>query len=89
MEKLTLRPINQDETIPENPLQGSTVRIYPFHVTTKQLEELLSVTQFSDEAGVSPQAVRKMISEDRIHAQKLGEQYVISREELNRYLADK
>lgn len=52
-------------------------------------KELLSVTEFASEADVSAQAVRKMIAEDRLHAEKVGEQYVITRNELNRYLADR
>lgn len=52
-------------------------------------ENWLSVTMFAKEAGVTPQAVRKMISEGRLTSRKVGEQHVILREELNRYLAAK
>ena len=49
-------------------------------------KQSLSVSQFAEEAKITPQAVRKMINEQRLTASKLGEQYVIPREELNRYL---
>ncbi len=48
---------------------------------------VLSVSQFADAAGVTPQAVRKMISEGRLKAAKVGEQHVIAKAELNEYLA--
>ncbi|MDO8662910.1 MAG: helix-turn-helix domain-containing protein [Candidatus Omnitrophota bacterium] len=50
------------------------------------MPSFLSVTQFAKEAGITQQAVRKMISERRLSAKMLGEQYTISREELVRYL---
>ncbi len=46
----------------------------------------ISVSEFAHEAGVTPQAVRKMIAEGRLHAKMLGNQYVIERDELYRYL---
>jgi len=52
-------------------------------------ESWLSVTMFAKEAGVTPQAVRKMISEGRLTSRKVGEQHVILIEELNRYLAER
>lgn len=55
-------------------------------VETKRDGNFLSVSQFAKEAHVSPQAVRKMINERRVSAEKLGEVYIIAREELNRYL---
>lgn len=55
-------------------------------IETKTENNFLSVTQFAKEAHISPQAVRKMISERRLDAEKLGEAYIIAKEELNRYL---
>jgi len=55
-------------------------------VEEKELPIGLSVKEFADQAGITPQGVRKMISEDRLSALKLGKRYVISREELDRYL---
>lgn len=49
----------------------------------------LSVSMFAKKASVSPQAVRKMISEGRLKAQRIGEQYVIAEKELDRYLNEK
>lgn len=49
----------------------------------------LTVSEFAGEARVTPQAVRKMIAEDRLFASMAGNQYLIKREELNRYLQNK
>ena len=49
--------------------------------------EYLSVTQFANSCTITPQAVRKMISERRLEAVKMGEQYMIPYLELNRYLS--
>ena len=46
----------------------------------------ISVTQFATEAGISGQAVRKMIAEKRITAARNGKQHTIPREELEEYL---
>ncbi len=46
----------------------------------------LTVTEFAEEARITPQAVRKMISEERLEAAKMGHQYLIQKEELFRYL---
>ena len=46
----------------------------------------ISVTEFSRRVGVTPQAVRKMISEGRLEAKKIGEQYVIEEKEVDVYL---
>ena len=47
----------------------------------------LSVQEFADEAGISPQAVRKMIAGNRVVSDKVGKQHVIPRRELDRYLS--
>ncbi len=46
----------------------------------------LTVTEFAEEARITPQAVRKMISEERLEAAKMGHQYLIQKEELFKYL---
>jgi len=46
----------------------------------------MSVTEFAREARVTRQAVIKMITEGRLEAKKIGEQYIIQQEELVRYL---
>jgi len=38
---------------------------------------------------ITPQAVRKMITENRLEAVKMGEQYMIPYQELTRYLSIK
>ncbi len=60
--------------------------LLPIACENNQDTDSFSVTQFAEKAGITPQAVRKMISERRLNAKKLGEQYMISFEELNRYL---
>lgn len=55
-------------------------------IEAKMNSNFLSVSQFAKEADITPQAVRKMISERRLGAEKLGEIYIIAREELDRYL---
>ena len=50
------------------------------------MDELLSVSQFASIAKITPQAVRKMIAEGRLRAAKVGQQHVIVRDELARYL---
>lgn len=55
--------------------------------SAKQMEDLLSVSQFAAIARVTPQAVRKMIAKGRLRSAKVGEQHVIVRDELTRYLA--
>jgi len=51
--------------------------------------EYLSVTQFANSCMITPQAVRKMITENRLEAVKMGEQYMIPYQELTRYLSIK
>ena len=65
--------------------------IHPVSGITNYTDEYacLSVSQFAKEARVTPQAVRKMISERRLNAKKVGEQYIIDREELKRYFDNK
>ncbi len=80
------RCINKpNETVPvgESSLTVSFGRI---RITRDEGPELLSVTEFADEAGISTQAVRKMIAEGRLEAYKIGEQYAIQRDKLNQYL---
>ena len=54
-----------------------------------QMDELLSVSQFAAMARITPQAVRKMIAKGRLRAAKVGQQHVIVRDELARYLAER
>lgn len=67
-------------------ISSSTAHFSRIKITKGSGPELLSVTQFADEAKITPQAVRKMIAERRLNAEKIGEQYVISREKLTDYL---
>ena len=54
--------------------------------TAKSSGKVLTVTQFADEAKISPQAVRKMIAEGRLMATKVGNQHTVPIAELHRYL---
>lgn len=65
--------------------------IEPVSGVTNNTDEYasLSVSQFAKEARITPQAVRKMIGERRLSAKKVGEQYIIDRDELKRYLGNK
>ena len=47
---------------------------------------VISVSEFADQAGITSQAVRKMIAEGRLHAKKIGKQHTVPLGELNRYL---
>ena len=59
----------------------------PSHAT--RMDELLSVSQFAAIANITPQAVRKMIAKGRLRAAKVGQQHVIVRDELARYLGQR
>ena len=50
---------------------------------------LISVSEFAGTAGITGAAVRKMITERRIHAIKIGSQHSIPKEELENYLSSK
>jgi excisionase family DNA binding protein len=76
------------ETMPAGAI-SSTVHLGRVRITRDEGPDLLSVTQFADEANITAQAVRKMIAEDRLEAHKIGEQYVIYRDKLNEYLANR
>ena len=76
-----------DETTPLAD-EDATVIVHRFQFSIEAERDLLSVSQFADEARITPQAVRKMIAEERLRAKKVGEQHVISRAELNRYLSE-
>ena len=58
-------------------------------MSAHQMDDLLSVSQFATLARVTPQAVRKMIAQGRLRAAKVGQQHVIVREELARYLGQR
>ncbi len=55
-------------------------------ILTDSDKDTLTVTEFAEEARITPQAVRKMIGEERLEAAKMGNQYLIQKEELFRYL---
>ena len=70
-----------------NPSPNRTQGPTPSHAT--RMDELLSVSQFASIAKITPQAVRKMIAEGRLRAAKVGQQHVIVRDELTRYLTQR
>lgn len=68
---------------------GEAVSAVPMSVSTVSREHFVSASQFAKEAGITPQAVRKMISERRLKAFKIGQQHVINKEDLLRYLRER
>jgi len=86
MANVTVQYLNQvDESSADSTIAIRRVRVD----IPAEKGDLLSVTQFADDAGISGQRVRKMIADGRINAHKVGEQHVISRDELNQYLVDR
>ena len=49
----------------------------------------LTVIQFSKKAGVSRQAVNKMINQGRVKAELFGKTYLIDKRQLEQYLANR
>lgn len=68
------------------PLENATSKIIDWRIVGQNSRREMSVTEFSKEAGISRQAVIKMIIGGRLDAKKIGEQYIIQQEELVRYL---
>lgn len=52
-------------------------------MTTSQVTS----TQVADQLGISPQAIRKVIADGRLPAEKVGRQWVITRENLEHFKA--
>ncbi len=50
------------------------------------LDEYLTVTQLVEKAGVSTQAIRKAIKEERLEAEMKGNQYLIKKEDATYYI---
>lgn len=67
-------------------LEDNFKSLPPLRILTGFNKDTLTVTEFAEEARVTTQAVRKMISEERLKAAKMGNQYLIQKEELFRYL---
>lgn len=49
----------------------------------------LTVIQFAEKAGVTRQAVNKMIKQGRVKAELFGKTYLIDKQQLEQYLADR
>ena len=88
MEITTFQLNEAPETTPSGSV-SPTISLGNVRITREEGPELLSVTQFADEADITTQAVRKMIAEGRLEAHKIGEQHVIYREKLNEYLSNR
>lgn len=52
-----------------------------------ELDNLLTVPDIANRLKVTPQYVRKLISEERLPATRIGSQWVISPEDLNKYIS--
>jgi excisionase family DNA binding protein len=61
---------------------------FHIHFPESDTNEEISVSEFADEADITPQAVRKMIAEGRLQAKRLGNQYVLSKKDLYKYLQE-
>ena len=70
-------------------MERSSQKPQPRTPNVTRMDELLSVSQFASIAKITPQAVRKMIAEGRLRAAKVGQQHVIVRDELTRYLTQR
>jgi excisionase family DNA binding protein len=68
--------------IPQDSINNSVVPMIEF-----TRPDYLSVREFANSCMITPQAVRKMITERRLEAVKMGEQYMIPYTELSRYLS--
>ena len=54
----------------------------------KKQEELLTVPNIAKKLKLSPQYVRRLISENKLQARRIGTQWVVKTENLMKYLAD-
>lgn len=54
----------------------------------EHLEELLTIQDVADRLKVTPQYARKLIKEEKLAAAKLGSQWVIEAEDLERYIRE-
>ena len=89
MGSVAFHKTDQDDDIRSSESMLSTVQFGRFRVTEESKRDLMSVKEFAAEACISRQAVLKMITTGRLQANKIGENYAITRGELNRYLAER
>jgi len=52
-------------------------------------DNCVTVIQFADKAGITRQAVNKMIKQGRIKADLFGKTYLIEKQQLEQYLTSK
>ncbi|GEM_PF-1980868 len=83
--KLCLGSVDYDLT----PLKNATSRIVDLRINKSESRREMSVPEFAKEAGVTRQAVIKMIATGRVQADKVGERYIIAPEELAKYLLER
>ena len=57
------------------------------HSSSPARQELFSIDQIAVRGGVSPKTVRRLITEQELHAHKIKGQYRISEEDWRAYLA--
>ena len=53
-----------------------------------ELENLLTVQEVADRLKVTPQYARKLISEEKLQATRIGKQWVVKPEDLDKYIKD-
>ena len=52
------------------------------------LEKLLTVQEVADKLKVTPQYARKLISEEKLQATRIGKQWVVNPEDLDKYIKE-
>ena len=53
-----------------------------------ELENLLTVQEVADRLKVTPQYARKLISEEKLQATRIGKQWVVKPEDLDKYIKE-
>ena len=54
----------------------------------KNVDELMTVPEIAQRLKVTPQYVRKLISDEKLEANRIGTQWVVSLEQLDKYIAN-
>ena len=53
-----------------------------------ELEKLLTIQEVADKLKVTPQYARKLISEEKLQATRIGKQWVVKPEDLDKYIKE-
>lgn len=58
------------------------------HIPMVDINELLTVSDVAKRIKVTPQYVRKLIGEEKLQANRVGKQWLVSKEQLGQYIKD-